>query len=121
MPRVDVTPYYENTTQQAYYSDAELTNLLTYVISPVDGFVIHDKELDMPEYDENFNETGNVTLGFTGGSISVAAASYDFEANPREIYAIPRSEVPAPENQIFGGGDNDHEVMAEGEAETVTE
>lgn len=109
MPRVQVEPYFANTTQEAYYSDTD-GRLMSYVIAPVDGYVIHDKEYDEVVVDvETLEPTGEVRLGYTGGSISVGR-NYNFEENSREIYAVPRSEVD--ENYIFGGGDhNGHEVM----------
>lgn len=96
-----VTPVYENTIMTACYND---TNVLRYYdIAPVEGYVLHDKTLDTPVIDEGtMEETGEVILGYTPGSTSVPAR-YDFEANPREFYAVLRSEVP--ENQIYGGGD----------------
>ena len=105
---IDVTPNYENTRQQAYYNNTT-NELRFYDIAPVDGYVLHDKTLDVPEIDDmTFEETGNILLGYTPSSISVAH-NYDFEANPREIYAVLRNTVP--ENQIFGIGDKEHEVM----------
>lgn len=102
-----VTPIYENTIQKAYYNDENV--LRYYDIAPVEGYVIHDKEYDAPVFDESIMDyTDEVIPGYTGGSISVGY-NYDFEANPREIYAVLRGTVP--ENQIFGGDNNDHEVM----------
>ena len=81
----------------------------SYVIGANEGYVLHDNTLDAPEIDENtYEETGNIILGYTVGTTS-CAPNYDWTANPREFYAVLRSEVP--ENQIFGGGNNDHEVM----------
>jgi hypothetical protein len=93
----------ENTTMQMRRSDGVATN---YTITPVSGFVLHDKGRDWPDEDP---ETGEETikLGFTRGT-ATCGANYDFTANPREFYAVPENEVPA--DQIFGGG-NDHEVM----------
>jgi hypothetical protein len=103
---VDVEPYYENTTMQAYYNDADV--LRSYKISPCGGYVLHGNTLDTPVYDEETGEeTGEVILGYTRATASVGY-NYDFEANLREIYAVLESSVPA--DQIFGGG-NDHEVM----------
>lgn len=76
----------------------------TYTIEPADGYVLHDNLLDIihPE------DTGLGTqLGYTTGTCT-CVASYDFTVNDREFYAVPRDTVP--KNQIFGGGDNDHEI-----------
>lgn len=80
----------------------------TYLITPVDGYVLHDKGYDTPVLDPiTYEETGEIKLGYRTSTAS-CAASYDFTANPREFYAVPADSVPA--DQIFGGG-NDHEVM----------
>lgn len=85
----------------------------TYQITPVDGYVLHDKSWDMPMYDENGNETGEIELGYRTYMASVGF-NYDFSTTEvtsidgsivtaygsREFYAIPRSLVP--ENQIHG-------------------
>lgn len=88
--------------------------LVAYDIRANEGYVLHDNMLDYEDAD------GNIVLGYKGDSRSVPK-SYDFTANPREFYAVLESEVPDPENQIFGGGNNnDHEVMSE-DNETETE
>ena len=109
MAYVPVTAYYDNTIQQAYY-DNNTNELLVYDIAPVSGYVLHDntRDFEMPDFANN-PDVFIFKLGYTRGSTSVPA-DYDFEANPRELYAVLESEVPA--DQIFGGGDNnDHEVM----------
>lgn len=99
MPRVPVEPYFENTTQEAYYSDID-NRLMSYVIAPVEGYVIHDKQYDEEILVEETGEhTGEYRLGYTGGTISVGR-NYDFAENMREIYAVPRDGVD--ENYIFG-------------------
>lgn len=105
---VDVTPYFPNTTQQAYYDD--ITNVLrTYRITPVEGYVLRD---NMGDWDDIIDFETMETVrkeAYYRGSVSVAK-NYDFEANPREIEAVLETSVPA--DQIFGGdGNNDHEVM----------
>jgi hypothetical protein len=79
-----------------------------YTIAPAEGYVVHDNRLDYPVADDYGEPTGEVILGYSEGMKSVSA-SYDFVANPYEIYAVPRNTVP--EDQIFGGGNNNHEVM----------
>lgn len=108
MAHVDVTPVYENTTMKAYYNSSNV--LRAYYIAPIEGYVLHYKELDQPELDENLNETGNILKGYIPYPSSMTVGyNYDFEANPREIYAVPADTVP--ENQIFNNGGNGHEVM----------
>jgi hypothetical protein len=104
----DVTPsLIENTNMIKVFSDGVFR---TYRITPCDGYVLHDKSLDAIVLDPETDEpTGEVTLGFYAGTRSVRY-DYDFTANPREFYAVLRTEVP--ENQIFNvGGNTDHEVM----------
>lgn len=79
-----------------------------YFINANDGYVLHDKGLDTDKYNEDFTEVIGITPGYSAGTCS-CGINYDFTANPREFYAVLRTEVP--ENQIYGGGGNDHEVM----------
>lgn len=109
MAYVLVDAYYDNTIQQAYY-DNNTNELLVYDIAPVGGYVLHDntRDYEMPDFENNPDEM-IFKQGYTRGSTSVPA-DYDFEANPRELYAVIESEVPA--DQIFGGSnDDDHEIM----------
>lgn len=104
----DVVPsLIDNTTMKVRSTDNGVT-ILSVRITPVPGYVLHDSFSDYPGLDP---ETGDQipVLGYVRGTISIGA-NYDFTANPREFYAIPESDVPDPENQIFGGN-NDHEVM----------
>lgn len=108
MSYIEMEPYFENTTMLAYYNNSN--ELRAYRITPKEGYVLHTKNFDIPVIDEETGEeTGATIPGYTPATISVGY-NYNFEENPFEIYAVLRSEVP--ENQIFGGGDNnDHEVM----------
>lgn len=103
----DVIPtLIENTTMQKRLLDGVHR---TYRITPNEGYVLHDKERDWYELDpETGMESEEVTLGYTTGT-ATCAANYDFTANPREFYAVPENSVPA--DQIFGGENNDHEIM----------
>lgn len=96
-----------NTTMRKLFIDGVHR---TYNITPIDGYVLHDKNRDWYDIDpETGMDSEEPTLGYTTGT-ATCAANYDFAANPREFYAVPESEVPA--DQIFGGGDNnDHEIM----------
>ena len=94
----------------------------SYLIKANDGYVLHDTARDYYPMPENEYDEPELVLGHTGAEVS-CGYNYDFathiatdvNGNPvtaygsREFYAIPTSEVPA--DQIFGGGDNDHEVM----------
>lgn len=96
----------ENVTVTKVFSDGVHK---IYRLKAVDGYVLHDNRYDYYAFDEESGmPSTEVTLGYTGGTVS-ANARYDFTANPYEFYAVLRTSVP--ENQIFGGVDNDHEVM----------
>ena len=60
-------------------------NILSYRISPNEGYKLHEVTLDEPVVDENGNETGEKKLGFTKSYVT-AGVGYDFEKNEREIY-----------------------------------
>lgn len=101
----DVTPVYENTTMKKMFIN-EAHKL--YNIYPVEDYVLHDKDLDIVIYDDITGEEISRELWYTP-TYSQFLPNYDFVANPREIYAVPRNTVP--ENQILGGGENDHETI----------
>lgn len=103
-----------NTTMQEVLRDGLL---YMYELSPVSGYLIHDKSSDTVLEDvEMYNEeTGEfeivnkTLLGFIGGTTS-CLANYDFTTNPREFYTILREDAP-PDAVIFGGGgNNNHEI-----------
>ena len=103
--------YIPNTTMQKRVEVDDNGNetgvIKSYRITPVDGYVLHDNARDWEEEDPETLEM--VTkLGYTTGTAS-CGGNYDFTANPREFYAVPADSVPA--DQIFGGVNNDHEVM----------
>ena len=101
----DVIPsLIENTVMQLALRDGTPS---TYRITPIEGYVLHDKAYDYPLFDEEGNETGEIALGYRT-STAGCAATYDFETNPREFYTVLASSVPT--DQIFGAGNN-HEVM----------
>ena len=60
-------------------------NILSYRISPNEGYKLHEISLDEATIDENGFETGEIKLGFTTSYIT-AGANYDFDKNEREIY-----------------------------------
>lgn len=110
----DTTPIIPNTTMQIYTNGQGVD--LAYYITPIEGYVIHDKArdfqaVDPDTFDPLFDENGDPIMvqGFTTATAS-CGLNYDFEANPREFFTKPENEVPA--DQIFGGGgNNDHEIM----------
>lgn len=80
----------ENTTMQKNFRDGVST---TYYITPNEGYVLHDKGLDVPEYnEETFEETGNILLGYRHTTAS-CSVNYNFEANPRKFYAVPEAMI----------------------------
>ena len=90
MARVNVTPYFENTTMQVYYNS---NNVLTaYYIYPCEGYVLHNNAYDEIVLDEFGNETDEVMQRFTT-SFTTVLANYNFEENPDNIFAILRSEI----------------------------
>ena len=106
--REDLTPtLIPNTTMQKIFRDGVLKQ---YEITPCEGYVLHDKNLDSyMEYDEEGNGIGDVILGFYAGTTSVRY-DYDFTANPREFYAVLENDVPEGA-EIFNVPSSDHEIM----------
>lgn len=100
----DMDTLVENTTMQKIYRDGVHRQ---YSITPTAGYVLHDKRCDWTEEDPMTGEEITI-LGYASGTVS-CAASYDFASNPWEFYAVPEGSVPA--DQIFGGNDNNHEIM----------
>ena len=123
-----ITSPVPNTTLREYLRDGVL---YSYVIAPTEGYLLHDKDLDMPEYDENLGtETGNIIPWFTGVTTNMRP-DYDFTnttqgtyytytdengmeitipvtmIGEREFYTVPTNIVPY--DQILGGGGNNHE------------
>lgn len=116
-----------NTTMVRGLVDGIPRNIRIY---PNDGYVLHLKRNDVEDFDPITGET-TTTLLFSVGMKSVNI-NYDFSVvvpdtytytdengntltipiekiGAEEIYTLPESIVPTA--QIFGGGDNDHEVM----------
>lgn len=76
----------ENTIFEAREMDGKITS---YIIRPCEGYKLHEITLDEPVFDEEtMQETGEKRLGFTKAYVT-ASGNYDFEKNPREIYAVP--------------------------------
>lgn len=109
-----------NTTMYKKIRDGVHT---TYAITANDGYVLHDNSADVIVTDpDTLEPTGEVIFYYARGT-KTCGANYDFSPvtvtdengvehtayGSREFFARPESEVPA--DQIFGGGNNDHEVM----------
>ena len=94
-----------NTTMQKRFTDGIHKQ---YLITPNEGYVLHDQLLDAPIYDDEGEPTGEIILRYYEGTRTVAA-SYDFVANPRQFYAVLRSTVP--EDNICGTTGPTPEVM----------
>lgn len=92
-----------NTTMQKRFIDGIHKQ---YLIAPIENYVLHDSRLDT-DIDIDGNPIDPPLAGYTPATITVAA-NYDFAANPNNIYAVLRNTVP--ENQIYGGVNNDHEI-----------
>lgn len=105
----DVTPtLIPNTTTQKMFIDGVHK---VYKITPVDGYVLHDKTGDFYDIDPETQEE-TLKLAFSTNSVT-CGANYDFTPRTvtdwngntytgygeREFFAVLASEVP--ENQIF--------------------
>ena len=86
----EITSIIENTVMQERYNDNG--ELINYVISPMEGYLLHEKSRDEMVVDEQGNDTGEIKKGFTSGIITVLV-NYDFDINNREIYAVKESDI----------------------------
>lgn len=86
----DIETLIENTIMKERYS--ENGEKVNYVISPCEGYLLHEKSRDEAEPDENGNDTGKIKKGYTSGIVTVLA-NYDFHKNEREIYAVKENEI----------------------------
>lgn len=117
---VEINPSLIPNTVMRQRMDEATGEPMTYRIKPIEGYVLHDKQLEFPEIDmETGFETGVTYRGYSASEIS-CWHNYDFTNTTtidgytaygsREFFARPESEVPS--NQIFGGGNEpEHEVM----------
>ena len=101
-----MTPVYENTTMQKVFLDGVHR---LYEITPAEGYVIRDNELDFIERDPFTGEEISRQIWYTP-STAQCLADYDFVTNPREFEAILRSEMPEG-SFLLGGSNNDHETI----------
>lgn len=85
----DIKPYYENTKMQEYYND-KTNKLVSYYITPLDGYKLHHSALDETIIDEEtMMPTGDIKQGFTDSFIAINK-NYDFEANIFNIYTVSK-------------------------------
>lgn len=73
----------ENTIMQKLYLNGVPRQ---YVITPVDGYVLHDNMGDWVDLDPITGEETEMKAYYRGSCS--CPASYDFVANPREFYVI---------------------------------
>lgn len=96
MPFIETDARYENTTMREIQNKEGL--LMGYDIAPIDGYVLHNVVFDMHERNSETEDIGElISRGYSPSSCSVEA-SYDFEANPSEIYAKKRDDIE--ENEV---------------------
>ena len=81
------------TIENAIIEEVTINNIKAYKIRPCEGYKLHEKSRDEVVTDEYGNETGEIKKGYTTGVVT-AGINYDFEKNPREIYAKLESEIP---------------------------
>lgn len=99
-----------------------------YEITPNEGYVLHDNRCDEEILDPvTFEPTGEMLYRYATGMVSVSK-NYDFtvivpdtitdingntiavnKVGTFEFFAVPTSAIP--ENQTYGGVNNEHEVM----------
>lgn len=112
MARKPVNPtLIPNTTMEKYINSSG--RFIAYYIYPVEGYVLHDNAGAWTDP----NTGVGYEAYFTG--YCTAGATYDFATSTtvdgytaygsRKFFARPANEVPG--DQIFGGVNNDHEVM----------
>lgn len=100
------------TVEEGYYEETPAT-IERYKITANSGYVFYDTTENRTELDPETDEEVPVTYYFR---LAYLVPNFNFANFP--FVAVPESEVD--ENYIFGGGDNDHEVMSN-EDKTVTE
>lgn len=138
MPEIPCAESFVPNTRMAIYENSS-GRQTTYRFYPDDGYVMHKKTSDDPIYDEEGNITGYTEM--YGGAMKSVSINYDFSVvvpdtytytdengntisvpieriGVEELYTLPESIVP--QNQLYGGGGNDHEVMSDNE-QTETE
>ena len=107
----DAIILFPNTTATEY-NHPTTGRFLGWYVTAVPGYVLHEITHDEEVFDDEGNPTGETRPGYTRATIFVGW-NYDFENNPRKIYAKLESEIEDPENQIHGDDEEpDHEVAS---------
>ena len=86
----DIESIIKNTVMKERYN--ENGEKVNYIISPAQGYLLHEKSRDEAIFEENGVDTGEIKKGYTSGIVTVLA-NYDFEKNEREIYAVKEDEI----------------------------
>ncbi len=85
----EIKPLIDNTICEAREVDGQV---ISYRISPAEGYKLHEVTLDEDVCDEvTLEPTGEKKLGFTTSYVT-AGADYDFEKNERQIYSVPADQ-----------------------------
>ena len=86
----EIEPKIKNTVFEARTD--ENGEIISYRISPAEGYKLHEISLDEEVFnEESLESTGEFKIGFTKSYIT-AGANYDFIKNEREIYAQKEDE-----------------------------
>ena len=81
--------------------DSNTNNINVFRLTPIDGYVLHDKNYDEQVFNEDtFEETDEIILGFRRATAGFSG-DYDFDTNPREFYTLHENELP--KNAIIYG------------------
>lgn len=78
-------PYIENCIVTPFYNSANV--LYGYFIKANEGYVLHDRLIDIIKTDPETNEELSRQPGYTSGKCS-CMVNYDWETNEREFYAV---------------------------------
>lgn len=126
MPTEQMETLIDNTTMLKYINNnGDHTG---YRITANSGYVLHDNRCDEEILDpDTYEPTGEMLYRYTAGTITVRA-DYDFttitpdtitdvngntiavnKIGAFELFVVPASAIP--ENQTYGGSNNNHEVM----------
>lgn len=80
---IQTEPLIENTICEVRVED---DTIVSYKMSPAEGYKLHEITLDAPKTDSEGNEiAGEIILGYTKSYITIGP-NYDFDINERQIY-----------------------------------
>lgn len=86
----DIESIIKNTVMKERYNESD--EKVNYIISPAQGYLLHEKSRDEAIFEENGVDTGEIKKGYTSGIVTVLA-NYDFDKNEREIYVVKEDEI----------------------------